>query len=148
MDRKISDEVNSKIEQIDKIIDKDLDKAYEIAEEAYNLSLKNNLLLQQGMSLMSLCMIHRVKGQVAQCLKHAYKALEIFESIGAKDEKVKALNMISIAYYYSSVYDKAIQYLFESLTLCNDIGDSYMLTCILSNIGEIYRESKRFNESL
>lgn len=148
MDKKISDEVNSKIEQVDKIIDKDLNKAYEIAREAYETSIQYNLRMQQGESLMALCVVFRAEGKISQCLEYAYKALEIFNDIGNKDKKIQALNMISIGYYYSSVYDKAAQYLFEALELCDDIRDVCMLSYILNNIGDIYREAKKFTDAL
>lgn len=148
MDKKISDEVNSKIEQVDNIIYKDLNKAYEIANEAYEMSKQYNLRLQQGKSLMALCKVFRAEGKISQCLEYAYEALGIFSDLGNKEKKIQALNMISICYYYSNVYDKATQYLFEALELCEDIRDDFMLSYILNNIGDIYRESKKLADAL
>lgn len=148
MEDKISREVNSKIEQTCKFINIDSSRECNVDEQAYIISEKYDIQLQRGRNLMSLCTVYRTKGKVSKWLKCAYAALEIFEDIDEKREKVNALHMIATAYYYSGVYDKAIQYLFEALILCDDIKDDDMFTFVLSNMGEIYRESKKFNEAL
>jgi diguanylate cyclase (GGDEF)-like protein len=123
-------------------------ESYELNNEAYRLSKCNNLKIEEGYSLIGMSLACRAKSDISMMLEHAYKALELFEDQQVPDGQVRALNLIGIAYFYNSEYEQALGYLMEAQNILGIHKDDYMLSCIYNNLGEVLRESTKYEESL
>jgi len=78
----------------------------------------------------------------------SFKALNIFEMENEIIGKIKAMNLIGIAYFYSSMYEESLKYLLEVSELLEIEKDDFLLSCVLNNIGEVYRELQKYEEAL
>ena len=123
-------------------------KSYALSKEAYALSKKSNLKLEEGYALIGMSLACRAKSENNKMLQHAYSALETFKTLQEPLGQVKALNLIGIAYYYNAVYEQALNYLKQALDLLETHKDNFLLSCVLNNIGEIFRESMKYDRAL
>jgi diguanylate cyclase (GGDEF)-like protein len=126
----------------------DPQKAYELSKEAYNLSANEDLKQEKGYSLLGMSLACRAKSDISLMLDHSYKALELFEDLQEPDGRVRALNMIGIAYFYNSEYEQALGNLLEAQSILGVHKDNYLLSCVCNNIAEVMRELMKFDESL
>ena len=146
VDRK--SEINNIIKNAKAITISQPRKAYDMCKEAYELSLRNHFKEEAGYSLLGMSLACRAKSEINQMLEYSYSALELFEELQLPDGHVRALNLIGIAYFYNSEYEQALGYLIEAQNILNIHQDSYMLSCLLNNLGEVMRESARYEEAL
>lgn len=58
------------------------------------------------------------------------------------------LNAIGTAYFFGAYYDKALMYVFESLALREQDGDSFEISTVLSNIGLIFQNLADYDRAL
>ncbi|MDW7669724.1 MAG: tetratricopeptide repeat-containing diguanylate cyclase, partial [Bacillota bacterium] len=119
-----------------------------LSEEAYNMSKSNGLELEEGYSLISMAFAARAKSEIKEMLDLSFKALNIFDRENEIIGKIKAMNLIGIAYFYSSMYEESLKYLLEVSELLNIEKDDFLLSCVLNNIGEVYRESQKYEQAL
>lgn len=124
------------------------DRSYAMCIEAYNISRKHKLKIEEGYALI--CMSHacRAKSDINKMLNCSYDALEIFEEEQDISGKIKSLNLIGIAYFYSSMYEEALKYLLRVMDLLNEFKDYFLLSSVLNNIGEVLRESAKYDKAL
>lgn len=123
-------------------------KSYEMSMEAYNKSRDSNLKTEEGYSLVAMAFACRAKSEIKQMLDCSLRALEIFEAANNTDGKMKSLNLAGIAFFYSSMYEEALRYFLEVSDLASNQGDEFMQSCVMNNIGEIYRESSCYDKAL
>ncbi len=148
MKSKIYNIINNKIEESKKVSTADPDLSKRLSEEAYKLSKENGLRLKEGYSLISMAFASRAKSQTKEMMDLSFKALNIFESEKDILGRIKAMNLVGIAYFYNSMYEESLRYLIEVSKLLNIEKDDFMLSCVLNNIGEIYRESENYDSAL
>ena len=148
MENSISEEIYKILSDAKKIATTDPQKSYEMSEEAYELSLKNNLKIEEGYAFIGMSFACRSKSENNKMLDYSFKAFEIFEKMHDVSGQIKALNLIGIAYFYNSMYERALKYLLQVIDLLNDCRDDFLLSCVLNNIGEVYRESDNYDKAL
>jgi diguanylate cyclase (GGDEF)-like protein len=123
-------------------------RAYELSKEAYDLAKQYHLTEEEGNALIGMSLTFRTRSEINSMLECAYHALEIFEELQIPEGQIRALNLISIAYFYDSEYEQSHSYLIEARTLLEAHPDQYMLSCVFNNLGEALRESMRYEEAL
>lgn len=148
MENNISKEIYKTLDEAKDISTTYPDKSYAMCEEVYHMSRKNHLKLEEGYSLIGMAFACRAKSEINKMMDYSYNALEIFEASQEPLGKIKALNLIGIAYFYNSMYEQALNYLLQALDLLENFNDNFLLSCILNNIGEVYRESAKYETAL
>jgi diguanylate cyclase (GGDEF)-like protein len=148
MNNDIKNIIYSKIKKSKEISTSKPDYSKSLSKEAYKISKDNDLLLEQGYSLIALAFSARAKSEIKDMLNYSFQALDIFEEKDEIDGKIKAMNLIGISYFYSSMYEKSLEYLLNVIDLLELGKDDFLLSCVLNNIGEVYRESKEFEKAL
>lgn len=123
--------------------------SFEMSRKVYNLSKKKKLKNEEAYSLIIMAFACRTMSNLNDCIKYSYEALKIYESIQDCLGQAKALNMIGIVYFYYAMYGQALENFEKSVILLEDISDnSYLLSCVLNNIGEVYREANDYKKAL
>ncbi|MDR7857524.1 diguanylate cyclase [Tissierella sp.] len=148
MKKTVSDEINNKLNYAKSIVSVNPDKSMEICKEAYDLAKTNSLILEEGYALIGLSLASRVKSDSSSMIDYSYRALAIFEDKNHITGQIKALNLIGIAYFYSSIYEESLKYFLKASELLELERDEYLLSSVLNNIGEIYRESEIYDEAI
>ncbi len=148
MKNTVSKEIYRILSDAKKISTADPHKSYAMSKEAYELSLKNNLKIEEGYAFIGMSFACRSKSENNKMLDYSFKALEIFEEMNDVSGQIKALNLIGIAYFYNSMYERALKYLLQVIELLNNFEDNFLLSCVLNNIGEVYRESDNYDKAL
>jgi len=117
---------------------KDLKKAVEYAEKAYELAQKTK-------SLISIAISHRVLGNVCEtqsnpqiAIGHYKEAIRIFDELGKKNLLHEAYNEIAIAYYNQNLSEKALEYFLKALKHAHKINKKDTEARILNNIASLY----------
>ncbi|MGO1369879.1 tetratricopeptide repeat-containing diguanylate cyclase [Senegalia sp. (in: firmicutes)] len=148
MIKKISEEIYNKIDYVKSIVSIYPDEAIKISKEAYNLAKDNNLIIEEAYSLLSIAFASRIKSDISSIIDSSYKALAIFKDKNYIIGQIKSLNLIGIAYFYSSMYEEAIKYFLEGHELLKTTKDDSLLCSVLNNIGEVYRESEMYDKAI
>ncbi|MDF2473673.1 MAG: diguanylate cyclase [Anaerocolumna sp.] len=141
-------EINEKLKNAKELATMNPDKSYTLCKEAYQVSKKNSLKLEEGYALIGMALACRAKSENNKMLDYAYSALEIFEESQDTLGKVRSVNLIGIAYFYSSMYEQALKYLKQAVDLLLGCKDNYLLSCVFNNIGEVFRESVKFDAAI
>ncbi|HCX03178.1 MAG TPA: hypothetical protein DHM42_01725, partial [Clostridiales bacterium] len=108
MNNDIKNIIYSKIKKSKEISTSKPDYSKSLSKEAYKISKDNDLLLEQGYSLIALAFSARAKSEIKDMLNYSFQALDIFEEKDEIDGKIKAMNLIGISYFYSSMYEKSL----------------------------------------
>ncbi len=148
MSKNISEKIYIMLNEAKKLSAINPDKSYEISNEAYNIAKKNNLMAEEGHALVAKSLACRSKSEISKMLDYSYNAYEIFESLNDNSGKLKSLNLIGIAYFYSSMYEESLKFLLKVKDLLDEFRDDFLLSCVLNNIGEVYRESTEYKKAL
>ena len=148
MKKNISEKIFKRLEEAKTVIRINPDLAYDICTEVYDLAKNNELLQEQGHALLGLALVCRVKTEVTNCIQHAYSALEIFEKLNEILGKVEALNLLGIAYFYNSMYEQALSNWLEASNILENYKDYNLQSCILNNVGEIFKETGKYSQAI
>lgn len=148
MNKSISDEIYNKLHHAKTIASVNPDKSLEISEEAYALAKANNLEVEEGYALIGMVFACRIKSDRSSMLDYSFRALSIFEARDHIAGQVKALNLIGIAYFYSSLYEEALKYFLKVEDMLEFNKDYFLLSVVLNNIGEVYRESSIYDKAM
>jgi len=148
MDNIISEEIYKILKGANSIAVTYPDRSYAMSKEAYDLSIKSKLKVEEGYALIGMAFSCRAKSEINKMLDCSYKALEIFEAEHEALGKIKSLNLLGIAYYYSSMYGEALKYLLNVIDLLDEVKDYFLLSCVLNNIGEVFRELSKYDKAL
>lgn len=140
--------IYKKLEEAKKLSTINPDKSYEISKDAYNMAVDSNRKPEQGYSLIRMVIACRAKSEIILMLNYSLKALELFEEENEVSGQILALNLIGIAYFYSSKYEDALKYMISAKELLSNSKDDYLLSSVLNNIGEVYRESEKYDSSI
>ena len=103
MDNNLQNEINKILKEAKDISTNYPNKSYTRSKVVYDLSKKNNFKLEEGYALIGMAFSFRAKSENNKMLEHSYSALEIFEELQEPIGQIKSLNLIGIAYFYSSL---------------------------------------------
>lgn len=148
MKMKISDEIYNKLDYAKSIVTIYPDESMEVSKEAYNIAKFNNLKIEEGYALVGMALSSRIKSDITSMLDYSYKALDIFQNEKNILGQIKALNLIGIAYFYSSIYEESLKSFLKVINLLELNNDDSLLANVLNNIGEIYRESEVYDMAM
>jgi signal transduction histidine kinase len=118
----------------------DTKKAFVLANEAYNTSVKSNYKKGLAESLTCIATIDSSYGHVLEAIEKLNKASIIYEELDYTEGKIKTLNSLGYNYSHLGRYEKSIEYYLQGLSLAkkNNYVDSKLIF-LLNNIGELYK---------
>ncbi len=148
MSKSVSEKINIILDEAKKLSTINPNKSYELSNEAYNMARISNLKIEEGYALISMAFACRAKSEISKMLNYSYNAYEIFESLQDKLGQIKSLNLIGIAYFYSSMYEESLKFLLKVKDVLDEFRDDFLMSCVLNNIGEVYRESTEYDKAL
>lgn len=143
----IKAEIKNLIENSRNLASEYPDEALKLSEKALSLSIDLGDRELEGYALISKAFYYRAKSEVASILDSSLAAFHIFDEINDDLGKIKAMNLIGISYFYTSMYDEAMRNFLDALKLSKQINDTNLETSILNNIAEIYRETKSYDKA-
>lgn len=148
MEESISKKINILLQDAKKIVNSSPDESYTKCRTAYDLAKENSLNLDLGYALLGMAFVHRSRSDSAKMLEVLFTAQDIFEEEKDVLGLVRAYNLIGVAYFYSSMYDKAISYFLKANEYLNEEEDYNLRLSVINNIGEVYRESQNYSKAL
>ncbi|TKG94067.1 tetratricopeptide repeat protein [Puteibacter caeruleilacunae] len=77
-------------------------------------------------------------------LEYAQKALDLSKAIQYKKGEAEALNNMGVGYYFSSDYDKVLEFYQRSLETYEDLGDKKRI----ANIGSLYYRLGKYEKAI
>ncbi|NBI06273.1 tetratricopeptide repeat-containing diguanylate cyclase [Senegalia massiliensis] len=146
--KNISEEIYNKINYAKSIVSIYPDEAIKISKDACNLAKSSNLIIEEAYAFLSISLGSRIKSDISNILDYSYKALVIFRQENHIVGQGKSLNLIGIAYFYSSMYEEAIKNFLEADNLLKFNKDKSLVSSVLNNIGEVYRELEMYDKAV
>lgn len=143
-----SENISSMLERSKKISTENPQQSFELARNALYISMQDNLIKEQAYSLMCMAYASRVMSRYVEGLRYSFDALRIFIDINDIEGKIRAYNIIGIIYFYYGSYKQALEYMLNALELLKSTEDYFLTSCVLNNIGEIYREADDSNNAI
>lgn len=130
-------------------IGKNMQLSILVAEKAVEIAKKNEALEGLKMCYMTLGGISYFKADYDQAIEHFYGAIEIIDENGELSVKdAGILGNIGVIYKKQGNLPKALSVQLKALTVFESKNDSMGTSKTLTNIGEIYRIQKRYDEAL
>jgi len=123
-------------------------KAYEISEEAYKLSMDNDMKSESASSLIMMAKVCRIRTDVNQMYALSYDAYELFCELDDNLGMAKALNLVGITYFYRSMYEQSADTLIKGLKLIEVKDDLKLYSSLLNNIGEVFKETENYDMAI
>jgi len=84
---------------------------------------------------------------VILAIRYARKSLELANSLSDFSKMGKANKLLGKLYYLESDYARAYEYMVEAVNIFQNIGDTLNLVEVRINIGDLYYDLKKFEES-
>ena len=97
--------------------------------------------------LNELCWIHR-NTNTDSALIYGTRALELSDSIGDIEDKIKALSFTGVVYRNKGIYAKALELYYEGAKLAQQYNNYEQLTYAYINIGNIHIYRNEMNQAL
>lgn len=123
--------------------------------KALELSSKGLELAKQFGDSSKIVKAGRLKGQALRRLGRPQESIEILletlpisKRAGLLEEQKKILNALAVAYTYLAIYDKALEYNFQSLILREAEGNKAQISITLNNIGLVYFKLHNYESAL
>lgn len=90
----------------------------------------------------------RLHGDFSKAMEYDFSALELAEALNSQNQKARAYNNIAIGYYRTQSYEKAEEYFLRAAGIQSSLRDTIRLADIYYNMGMLYDDIGRFDESL
>ncbi len=126
----------------------DYKTAIELANEALELNKKQENLWGVAVSNLELGNINNEMGEYKTALSYYHIADSLYTSLGIEISKSTPLNNTGTIYFWQGNYDEALPYFMKAHEIVVKSGvDKSFLSIIKSNIGEIYFETRKFDDA-
>lgn len=124
------------------------DSALFFTEKALQLAKEEKFLKGEARSLMNLGLVFRNLGNLPKSLEMQFKALQICESIGDKQEMAAAYTNIAFAYSEHGDYRQAQEYQLKSLRIDEELKLDQFLVIDYHNMGDGYEKLNMLDSAL
>ncbi|MBN2259236.1 MAG: GGDEF domain-containing protein [Clostridiales bacterium] len=115
--------------------------ALQIAEEEMD-----NFLM--GEALIGLAHASRSMTKITLGFKYAYKAFYVYHKVDHVEGIIRAHNFIGIFYFYSGLYEKALDHFLKAKKLISKEIPSKLIASVLNNIAETYQDMREYELSI
>lgn len=115
-----------------------------IEEAQLALQSADTSQIEQGEIHYWIALSHRYLTKLDLCLKHAYKAEQLFLQIDNEEGLARIYNLIGVVYFYNGFYEKSMKEFVKAKELALEHSMIATLCRIENNMGEVYRETEAF----
>ncbi|MFW9970215.1 MAG: hypothetical protein ACFFDF_08450 [Candidatus Odinarchaeota archaeon] len=115
--------------------ERSMENAYEVLKNAKEI--KNNRLILQAVKLR--CFNYSFMGDHKRALKFGNSYLELAMKANDKQEVIGALNVLGMTLTEKEVFNQALDYLKQALSICDEIG-SFKTAAVLTSLFDLYLE--------
>ncbi len=122
--------------------------SYQLAKDAYKLSLQKSLEEEQAYARFHMAYACRVMSEYNEGLTHALASLKMFQGMKNPLGIIKASNIVGIIYFYYGDLTRSLRHFLEAMEGLNQNKNPVLEVSIMNNIGEVYRESDQLNEAI
>ncbi len=122
--------------------------AEQLLQRSKNSSEAGRVKILIADSYGSIGIINRIRGNYSQSLEYNFKALNIDEELGNKNDIIARLGNIGNVYYDKGDYPIALDYLFKALKLAAEIKNKNYISTNLGNIGNVYSSQGNYPQAL
>ncbi len=126
----------------------DIKKAFSFANQAKELSEKNNYENGLAESLGYLGLLYYREGKHDLAVENHLKSLRLYEKLNNKRFIAFRYNDLANVYVEQEFYDKARAYFNLSLAIKNEIGDEDGILTTMKNIANLYLHQKNYSKAL
>ena len=124
-------------------------------EEALKYSTEGQILAKQFGDSAQIVKSGRIMGLAVRSFGKLQESIDILVEVlpiarrnGYRSEYKKILNGLAISYTYRAEYDRALEYHFQNLVLCEEEGDVALMTAVVNNIGFVYFKLKNYPQAI
>jgi len=136
--------LNKKLDESKKLALENPQKSYQLAKNALEYATDD---VETGKCYFHMAYACRVMSDGTKGLKYALLALEIFEKVENDYWILRSRNIIGIVYFYYGNYKTALEYFTRTLNH-RELMDAKLLSSVLNNLGEVYREAESYKKAL
>lgn len=129
------------------IVNSDPKEAYEITKKALKLAETLNEKSAMAHCFINFALVYRSVSNFSNWVVFSYRALDIFTELKEEEGTVIALNLLSCAYFHIGLYEDSLKTNLKVLDLCIDDKHSFIHTCCLNNLAEIYKVTTEYNKA-
>jgi len=130
------------------IVNSNPKEAYEITKKALELAETLNNKSAMAHCFINLALSYRAISDFPNWVVFGYRALDIFTELKEEEGIVEALNLLSCAYFHIGLYEDSLTNSLKVLDLCIDDKHSFVHTCCLNNLAEIYKVTTEYSKAL
>lgn len=124
-------------------------------EEAFPLLIEAQALLEsqndlEGLAVVNgyLAIVQRNRGDIGASLELSFKALELSQKTGFRENEGTDLYQIGVTYRHLGNFEKALDYLYRSLSIYREDKNSLFQSYPINVIGSIYFENGDYAKAL
>ena len=140
----MQERLNEKLDESKKLALENPQKSYKLAKKALEYATNE---VETGKCYFHMAYACRVMSDGTKGLKYALLALEIFEKAENDYWILRTRNIIGIVYFYYGNYATALEYFTKTLNH-RELMDAKLLSSVLNNLGEVYREANSYKKAL
>lgn len=122
----------------------DPEKTIEVAREANRLAVEKGLLLLSQESRLLEAYAHNALGDSVEAIKIAGQVYDQAKQSQSVTNVVRAMNMMSIIYFHSHQYDRAIRTIVHAMDYIEELDDHQLIAAVYNNLAEVYFASKDY----
>jgi len=130
------------------IVQKELDKSFECANEALSLLDDQTVDTIKAGVYNQLCQVYIKKQEYTSVLKYGLEALNLSQKIGEVEKELTALNNIAVYYGVQADYKTAMEYFLDALEKSKSINFRQNTSQSLINIATIYASLYNYQEAI
>lgn len=124
-------------------------------EEALRYSTEAYTLAMQFGDTAQIVKAGRIRGLAVRSFGRLQESVEILSEIlpiakrnNLESEYKKIINGLAITYTYKAEYDKALEFHFQNLVICEADGDIASMSATVNNIGLVYFKLKNYSQAI
>lgn len=130
------------------IRNQDIRKTLQLSEECLQLSETSSYTVGIAYSLRNIAFVYQQLARYDESCKKAYRALDLFESLGDQKGEASVLNTLGINYYRLGDYENSILVHQKALNKREEVQDLQGVGASYINLGNVYSGLKDYNNSL
>ncbi|MEZ5082806.1 MAG: tetratricopeptide repeat protein [Bacteroidales bacterium] len=126
----------------------DVDRIYDFATEALNISQEINYKKGIAVAYNNLGIYFRVKGIYSESIEFTFKSLDIMQGLKDQQGVARCYNLIGIIYFYLQNYHLSLEYYTKALELNEQQNDKKWIAGNSNNIGMIYERLGEYEKAV
>ncbi|HSH05241.1 MAG TPA: GAF domain-containing protein [Anaerolineae bacterium] len=144
----VNDRIDTLAELAWEIFRQEINRAEELALEAYELTNKHDYPYGRALTLRTLAVIRSHQGKYDETIQYSHQALHIIDTIGATDLLPATINTLASAYFRLGDLSTALEYQLKQLELAEQLDDKVSYAQALIGMGISYDQLGQLDQTL